>query len=149
MPSSPSATAWTAAVFVTMVKTSSHRSAASRGLCAQRAPASSSGAALSRVRFQTLTSCPAASRRRTIDLPITPRPTNPRSAMCDSLSNVALDAVEVQPHLITSPARVAGGDGGADRAVLEDRALGAVGDVIDGRERAPQHVPDGVHRVGD
>ena len=48
MPSGPSDTACTAAVFVTIVKTMSLRSATSRGLSAQRAPAASSGSAFSR-----------------------------------------------------------------------------------------------------
>ena len=48
----------TAAVFVTIVKTISLRSATSRGLSAQRAPASSSGSAFSRVRFQTVHGVP-------------------------------------------------------------------------------------------
>jgi len=56
MPSAPSVTARTAAVFVTIVNTTSVRSATSRGLSAQRAPESSSGSAFSRVRFQTVTS---------------------------------------------------------------------------------------------
>ena len=49
---------------MTIVKTISLCSATSRGLSAQRAPASSSGSAFSRVRFQTVTVCPASSRRR-------------------------------------------------------------------------------------
>ena len=75
MPSSPSVTAFTAAVFVTIVKTISLRSATSRGVSAQTAPAASSGSAFSRVRFQTVTVWPASSRRRVTALPMTPRPT--------------------------------------------------------------------------
>src|SRR5215475_5859273 len=131
MPSSPPVTASTAAVFVTIVKTSSPRSAASRGLFAQWAPASSSGSALSGVRFQTQTSCPASSSRRTIELPITPRPTNPSSATHDSLANIALDAGEVQPHLVMGLPRVHGGDRGTDPPVFDDRPLRALREVID------------------
>ena len=54
MPSGPSVTAFTASVFVTIVKTISLRSATSRALSAQLAPASSSGFAFSGVRFQTV-----------------------------------------------------------------------------------------------
>jgi hypothetical protein len=68
-------TARTASVFVTIVKTTSLASATARGVSAQRAPAATSGSAFSRVRFQTATPWPASSSRRTIALPITPRPT--------------------------------------------------------------------------
>ena len=55
IPSGPSVTALTAAVFVTIVKTISLRSATSRGVSPQPMPASSNHPAFSFVRFQPLT----------------------------------------------------------------------------------------------
>ena len=51
IPSGPSVTAESAATFVTMLKTISARSATSRGDSASTSPASTSGAAFSRVRL--------------------------------------------------------------------------------------------------
>src|SRR5690348_5694503 len=125
MPSGPSVTACTASVFVTMVKTNSLRSATSRGLSAQRAPAASSGSAFSRVRFQTVSVWPASSRRRLIAVPIPPRPTKPTSATHVLHLHVGLDPNEVGAHLLARALGVAGGDRGADRPVLDHGALRA------------------------
>ena len=75
IPSRPSVTACTAAVFVTIVNTISLRTATSRGLSPQRIPASRSQLALSFVRFQPVTVWPASSSRFATPPPITPRPT--------------------------------------------------------------------------
>ena len=55
MPSSPSATVFTALASVTMEKTISDFSATARGVSAQRMPALMSGSAFSRDRFQPVT----------------------------------------------------------------------------------------------
>src|SRR5438128_6480080 len=125
IPSGPSVTAFTAAVFVTIVKTISLAAATSRGVSAQRAPASRRGAAFSRVRFHTVTAWPASSSRRTTPPPITPSPTYPRSAIQDSLLDVRLDADEVGAHLLAGALGVASRDRRADRVVLDDCPLGA------------------------
>ena len=159
IPSAPSVTARTAAVFVTIVKTTSLRSATSRGVSAQRAPASSSGSAFSRVRFHTVTSWPAASSRRTIALPITPSPTYPTSAIRASsrrgrprgecVVDIRLDADEVRAHRFPRRRRIAGGDRRADRPVLLQRALRALRDQEDRHQRAPDHAAYRIHRVED
>src|ERR1051325_5596010 len=83
MPSFPSATARTAAPWVTIENTISGFSATARGVSAQAMPTAISGAALSRERFQPVTLCPAAIRRGTISAPIAPRPMNPT---CNAIS---------------------------------------------------------------
>src|SRR4051794_37348414 len=76
MPSSPSAAAFSARASVSIEKTTSAPAAASRGVSAERMPASTSGSAFARVLFQPVTSRSAARSRRTMPLPIAPRPTN-------------------------------------------------------------------------
>src|SRR3954470_983882 len=147
MPSSPPVTACTAAVFVTMVKTMSLRSATSRGLSAHCAPASSSGSAFSRVRFQTCTVCPAARRRRVTELPITPRPTYPSSAIHDSFLGAAFDAVQVLAHRVARRRGVARSDRVTHGAVLDDRALRALRHVYDGEERLRDDIAHRLHAV--
>ena len=51
--------------------------ATARGVSAQRMPAAISGSALSLLRFQPVTVCPAAISRGTMTAPMAPRPTNP------------------------------------------------------------------------
>src|SRR5438874_951636 len=149
MPSGPPVTAWTASVFVTIVKTISLWSATSRGLAAQRAPAASSGSAFSRVRFHTVTVWPASSSLRLIARPITPRPTKPSSAMDDALFHVRLDADEMGTHLLPRPLGIARGNRRPDRAVLDDRPLGAAGDQEDGQKRTADDVSHRLHAVED
>src|SRR5918911_1073952 len=149
IPSAPSVTARTAAVFVTIVKTTSAASATSRGLSAHRMPASSSHCAFSSVRFQPVTVWPASSRRFATPPPITPRPTKPSSAIEPTPGDVRLDAREVRAHLGASARLVAVGDRPANRAVLLDRALGALRDEEDLHERSADHVADRVHAVQD
>ena len=55
----------------------SHVSASARGDSANDAPSSTSGAALSGVRFHTVTDSPHSSRRCTIGVPMSPVPMNP------------------------------------------------------------------------
>ena len=62
---------------MTMTITTSEASASARGESPQAAPAASRSAALSLVRFQTVTGNPAAKRRPDICCPIRPIPTNP------------------------------------------------------------------------
>ena len=76
IPSSPVATSSTAAVSVTIERTTSAPDAQSRGLVATLSPRAASASALAGVRFQPLTSYPPASRRSAIRPPIDPRPTN-------------------------------------------------------------------------
>src|SRR6266508_2946617 len=77
MPSSPSATACTAAASVTIENTISAPLAAARGESAHRMPDLISGSALSWLRFQPVTVCPAAISRGTMPAPMAPSPTNP------------------------------------------------------------------------
>ena len=152
MPSGPSVTACTAAVFVTIVKTMSLHSATSRGVSAHAMPASSSGCAFSRVRFQPVTEWPASSRRRAMPPPITPSPTYPSSATLASRGqrtvDVGLDAREVVAHLLACPVGVARGDRVTDGEMLLGRALRAVGDDEDGHERAPDQLAQRAHACG-
>jgi hypothetical protein len=78
MPSSPSATARTAAASVTIENTISDAAAASRGVAAKRMPALISGSALSRLRLKPVTVWPAAMSRGTMPTPMAPSPTKPR-----------------------------------------------------------------------
>src|SRR5882672_1424697 len=147
MPSGPPVTAFTAAVFVTIVKVISLSAATSRGLSAQRAPASSSGSAFSRVRFQTVTVWPASSRRRTTPPPITPRPTKPSSAIQRTSLDVRPHPNEVRLHLLTRTPDVPGGDCRADRAVLDDRALRTARDQDDREQGTADEVANRLHAV--
>jgi hypothetical protein len=74
MPSDPSVTASRAAESATIVMTTSARRAASAGVVAAVAPASTSDSAFAGVRFHTVSSCPASSSRRAIRPPIPPTP---------------------------------------------------------------------------
>src|SRR5919197_1132059 len=140
MPSGPLQTARTAAVFVTMLKTTSLASATSRGLSAQRAPASSSQSALSRVRFQTTTVWPASSNRLATPPPITPNPTKPTSATprprVAGTAQVALDALDVLVHAGAGGVRPTVAHVVEDQLVHLDRALRAPRNVVDARERS-------------
>ncbi|OPZ41731.1 MAG: hypothetical protein BWY94_02324 [Actinobacteria bacterium ADurb.BinA094] len=57
-----------------IVKTTSALATAASGVAAARAPAATTSAVRVAVRFQTVTSCPAASNRRAIGEPIRPVP---------------------------------------------------------------------------
>src|SRR5919197_6700611 len=151
MPSGPLQTARTAAVFVTMLKTTSLASATSRGLSAQRAPASSSQSALSRVRFQTTTVWPASSNRLATPPPITPNPTKPTSATprprLAGTAQVALDALDVLVHAGAGGVRPTVAHVVEDQLVHLDRALRAPRNVVDARERALKKAADRMHQV--
>src|SRR5213594_2531810 len=77
MPSGPKVTASTSGELVTMVTTTSERSATSRGVRATVAPSSSSGFARASVRFVTVTGRPALIAFRAIGAPMIPSPTKP------------------------------------------------------------------------
>src|ERR671936_1954789 len=158
MPSGPSHTAHTAAVFVTIVNTTSLRSAASRGESAHRMPASISHCAFPRVRFQPVTVWPASSRRFAMPPPITPRPTNPTSATACRLpvfgtsgppADVPLDARHVLLHPLPRILRTLVGNRFEDQAMQLDRAFWAARDVVAGRQRPLQQPANRVHQVQD
>src|SRR5436309_2458380 len=72
-PNSTPSSAWGVA---TIVIATSTPAAAPAGVDAATAPCSTSGAVRPGVRFQTVTACPAWSRRAAIGVPIWPRPRN-------------------------------------------------------------------------
>ena len=76
-PSSRNSTSSTAAPSVSMVITNPAPCAASAGDPATAAPARASGSVRSRVRFHTVTSCPAPTSRPAMGRPIEPVPRNP------------------------------------------------------------------------
>src|SRR4029078_1340604 len=88
IPSLPRAIARTAFKWVTMENMISDRSATARGVSAQRMPDLISALALSRDRFQPVTSCPAAMRRGTISCHIAPSPMKPSCTKPISLRRV-------------------------------------------------------------
>src|SRR5262245_36211670 len=90
IPSAPSAIERTASPSVTMESTTSEAAATARGVSPQRMPAAIKAAALSLLRFQPVTVCPAACRRGTIPWPITPRPTNPTFTCMLHIKSTAL-----------------------------------------------------------
>src|SRR5262245_32817728 len=73
----------------------------SAGVAAALAPAATTGASLSWLRFQTLSRYPAASRRRHMGRPMSPRPMNPRlslllidsSGLANSCGTASLSAI--------------------------------------------------------
>jgi hypothetical protein len=77
-PLSPSVTPRSASGSATIVNTTSAPAAASRGEAATGAPSAS---AFSRVRFQTVSSWPAARRRAAMREPIAPRPIHATSVI--------------------------------------------------------------------
>src|SRR5918994_1881237 len=77
IPSGPDATSSTAAVSVTIERTTSAPSATSRGVPATTIPLASRDSARPGLRFQPVTGWPAASSRSTILPPIEPSPTKP------------------------------------------------------------------------
>jgi hypothetical protein len=76
-PRGPKITSSAARWSVTHIITISAARATSDGDCAARAPFASTAASFSRLRFQTATSWPAASRRSVMGWPIRPIPMNP------------------------------------------------------------------------
>src|SRR5207248_409932 len=66
----------TASAFASMVNKPSTPRAASGGDAARRAPRSANGSTLAAVRFHTVTSWPASTRRVAMGAPIEPRPRN-------------------------------------------------------------------------
>src|SRR5919204_2961366 len=151
MPSRPSQTARTAAVFVTIVKTNWLASATSRGLSPQRPPASISQSAFSRVRFQTVSVWPASSSRFATPPPMTPRPTKPTSATLrprlPGTPDVALDALDVLVHPAAGDVGPPIADCLEDQPMHLDRAARAARDVVDARQRPLKKAADRLHQV--
>ncbi len=83
-----------------MVKRRSASFASSTGVAARVAPCSTSGAARSAVRFQTTSSCPAASRLVAIRLPIIPSPIKPIFISRPLLSRCSADIHDSLPSSI-------------------------------------------------
>jgi hypothetical protein len=63
---------------VTHIISISAAPARAAGVAAARAPLATNGASLSRLRFHTMTSCPAATRRVAMRLPMSPMPMYPK-----------------------------------------------------------------------
>src|SRR5688572_27542570 len=104
MPSSANTMRPTAFGSATQAMTTSQASASSRGVRATRAPASTRGAHLSGVRFQTVRSWPFSSSFRAMRLPISPRPANP--TFITPLSRLATGPLPLQPvehHVVEAP----------------------------------------------
>jgi hypothetical protein len=80
MPSSPNATASTAAVSVTHRMTTRQLCATAAGEAASRAPAARSGSSLLGLRFHATTAWPAARSWRTMAPPIRPVPMKPTAS---------------------------------------------------------------------
>src|SRR5215207_4860604 len=89
-PSSPFAVASTAAVFVSIVNSTSTDAASSRGVSAQPMPARTSGSAFSLVRFQPTTSYSASSSRCAMPAPIAPRPAKPTRSIALNIASAHL-----------------------------------------------------------
>ena len=69
--------------------------------------------------------------------------------MRDSLRDVDLDAGQVCAHPLPRLIGLARSNRGEDRAMLADSVLRALRDPVDGQQRAPEGVPDGVHAVSE
>ena len=83
-PCSPSQIAREAASSATMLRTTSARAAASRGVAATWAPSAASDLARSGLRFHTVSGKPAPSRRRAMPEPMRPRPISATRVCCIS-----------------------------------------------------------------
>ena len=129
-------TACTAAVFVTIVNTTSLALGDLARAVGPRAPASSSGSAFSRVRFQTVTVVAGVEQPTDDARSPSRRDRRSRAQPCATpFSTSDWTRARCGEHLRARTLGVASGDRSADRAMLDHRALGAPRDHED-RESA-------------
>src|ERR1700730_9300853 len=122
-PSGPSVMADKATALVTMAKVTSPAADTALGESAHPMPRSISHCAFDRVRLYPVTVWPLLSSRFTIWLPITPRPTNPRLAMCLQTMKPASKAqAALRSNRFENPHRLVAGEPALWPALFRYRA---------------------------
>src|ERR1700730_8956315 len=165
-PSGPSIMEFKASDVVTIENVKSQAVATSRGEAAHCIPFSIRRSALARVRLYPLTACPFWSKRKTISLPITPRPTKPslaiawclRPARCCQqkqfllrllFARVFSDLAQMRAHGFPCALRIAVLDRLQNPLVMILAALWPALDIVGAHTLLAQQSNNGINQGGD
>src|ERR1700740_3783861 len=155
-PSGPSATVFSASVFVTMHNVISAAAETARGVSPHFMPRSTSHCAFARVRLYPVTTCPLSSSRLTIWPPITPSPMKPTFAMRSGLlieknvlerpvryarriAGIVANLLEMSLHGFAGGLRVPAFHGSENAFVVHLSALRSAIDIEGPHTLFPQH----------